>query len=261
MNFQKAPKKIVNWMFRSKIDLSTKWWHRLFKVLFVVIILTSAVFLIIFLSDSYNRIVHQWHYVESLSSRLASDSYSGRAVPLKDLYEENEVITDREQLSGTSFSLADKEYLQPYSPIFLEDIQQSKSFCSDKLYEHIDDIASTNNIKIFSTVEATPSRVYSDVDAFITYLENKFLFDTNCVMLDRFTRYNDDDTTTMISFIRPVDTSRYIIHSYRYSLDRFIFMTLSSIAFFLFCILCTILIYYKVILYIVYGKVEKSSLK
>jgi hypothetical protein len=261
MNFKQATKKIVSWMFGSEIDLSTKWWHRFFKVLFVMTILTSAVLLIIFLSDSYNRIVHQWHYVESLSSRLGDSLYSNKVVPLKDLYGEDEVITDREQLRGTSFNLADREYLQPYSPIFLEDIQQSKSFCSNELYEHIDDIASANDIKIFSTVEATPSRVYSDVDAFITYLENKFLFDTNCVMLDRFTRYNDDDTTTMISFVRPVDTSRYIIYNYRYSLDRFIFMTLSSIAFFLFCILCTILIYYKVILYIVYGKVEKSSLK
>lgn len=249
-------KKITNWIFKSKTDLSKKWWHRFFKVLFVLAIIVSGISLATLLTNSYTQVVHQWNYVDSVSSRLSKEPYTGRVVSIQDLYGQNEVISE-DYPSQMNFGLADKEYLQPFSPIFLED---SENFCSDELYDHIGNVASTNNVKLFSNTNPTFERLYSDVDVFSTYLKNNS-YSVKCVMLDSYTITNDNDTTSTFPFLRPVETSDYSIYSYKDNLSGFILYVLLSIVFFLFCILCTILIYYKVFLYIVYGKVEKPSLE
>jgi hypothetical protein len=154
-----------------------------------------------------------------------------------------------------NFGLADKEYLQPFSPIFLED---SESFCSDELYKHIGNVASTNNVKLFSNTNPTFERLYADIDVFSTYLKNNS-YGVKCVMLDSYTITNENDTTSTFPFLRPVETSDYSIYSYKDNFSGFVLYVLLTIAFFLFCILCTVLIYYKIILYIVYGKIDKPS--
>jgi len=248
-------KKITNWIFKSKTDLSEKWWHRFFKVLFILAIIVSAIYLIIFLSNSYTRVTYQWNYVDSLSGRLSKAPYSGRVVSINDLYREDEVISE-EYPSKMNFSLNDKEYLQPFSPLFLED-GQIESFCSEELYKHISNIASTNNINLFSTTDPTFERLYADVDVFTTYLKNNS-YRVECVMFDSYTITNENDKTTKLSFIRPVDTSKYNIYSYHNNFSGFILSVFLIISFLLFCILLVIIIYYKVVLYIIYGKNENS---
>ncbi|MGB4076605.1 MAG: hypothetical protein WBK28_02785 [Minisyncoccia bacterium] len=249
-------KKITNWIFKSKEDLPKKWWHRFIKVLFILATIAYGIYLISFLVTSYSRVVHEWSYVDSVSSRLNKEPYSGKVVSIHNLYGDSEVISEKYayQMDG---SLAGKRVFEPFSAIFLED---SQSFCSDELYKHIGNIASTNGVKLFSTANPTFERLYADVDVFSTYLENNS-FSIKCVMLDSYTITNENDTTSTFPFLRPVETSDYSIYSYKDNTSGFILLVLLSAVFFLFCILCTILIYYKVILYIVYGKIEKPSSK
>lgn len=247
-------KKITNWILKSKTDLSKKWWHRFLKVLFVLTTIAFGIYLVTFLSNSYTQVVHQWNYVDTVSSRLSKAPYSGKIVSIKDLYKQNEVISE-DYPSQMNLGLADKEYLQPFSPIFLEN---SESFCSDELYKNIGNVAVTNDVRLFSNTNPTFERLYDDIDVFSTYLKNNS-FSVNCVMLDSYTITNNNDTTSTFSFLRPVETSSYSIYSYKDNLSGFILYIVLSTVFFLFCILCTILIYYKIILYIVYGKIEKPS--
>lgn len=251
-------KKIAYWIFKSKTDLSKKWWHRLFKVLFILGIVASGIYLITFLSNSYTQVVHQWSYVDSVSSRLSKVPYVGIVVSIHDLYGENEVVSEKRPYQ-MRVSLADKEYLQPFSPIFMDD-GQSESFCSDELHKHIGTIAYTSNIKLYSTTNPTFESLYTDIDTFTTYLINN-TYRVKCVMLDSYTITNENDTTTTFPFLRPVETSEYSIFSYKYNSSGFVLYALLFLVFFLFCILCTILIYYKIFLYIVYGKIEKPSLE
>lgn len=249
-------KKIISWIYKSKVDLSKKWWHRLFKVLFILATVVSVICLITFLSNSFTRVVHQWDYVDTLSSRLSKEPYSGKVVSIKDIYKENEVISEKYP-SEMNFSLADKEYLQPFSPIFLED---SQSYCSDELYKQIGNVASTNNVRLFSTTDPTFERLYSNIDTFTTYLKNNS-YSVKCVMKDSYTITNENDTESVYSFLRPIETSKYSIYSYKHNLAGFILYTLLSAVFLLFCIVCTVLIYFKIFLYIIYGKVENKSLE
>lgn len=180
--------KITNWIFKSKTDLSKKWWHRFFKVLFILITIAFGIYLIAFLSNSYTQVVHQWSYVDTVSSRLSKGPYSGKVVSIQELYEQNEVISE-DYPSQMNFGIADKEYLQPFSPIFLED---SENFCSDELDKHIDNVASTNNIRLFSNTNPTFERLYADADVFSTYLKNNS-YSVKSVMLDSYTITNDND--------------------------------------------------------------------
>ncbi len=249
-------KKIINWIFKSKIDLSKKWWHRLLKVLFFLLIIVSAISLISFLSNVYTKAVHQWNYVDGFSSRLGKPPFSGKVASINDLYGENEVISD-EFPSLMNSSLGNKQYLEPSSPLFLKD-GQTKTFCSDELYKHIADIASANSTNLFSKTDVTYEGLYADVDAFTKYLGTNS-YGVKCVMIDGFTITNEDGTPSIISFLRPIETYKYVIYSYEYNLVGFILGVLWSIALYLLFILCVLLLYYKVILYVIYGKIENPS--
>ncbi len=250
-------KKINNWLFKSKVDLSKKWWHRLFKVFFIVAIIVFVIYLISFLSGSYSQVRNQWSFVDILSARLSKEPFSGKVVSIKDLYEKNEVISEEKYPSKMSFSLADKSYLQPFSSMFLEN-GQSENFCSDELYTNISNIASTNNINLFSTTNPTFKTLYPDVDKFTTYLKNN-AYNIKCVMVDSYSITNENDKISTFTFLRPVETSAYSIYSYKDNLSGFILSIFFSIVVFLLCLLFTILIYYKVFLYIIYGKIENLS--
>lgn len=247
-------KKIKNWIFKSKIDLSKKWWHRLFKVLFILSFIVVSLFVMTFLSNSYSQITHQWMFVDGLSNRLSDAPYSGKVLSINELYSADEVISEEMYTSKMNFSLEGKDYLEPLSAMFLDDYQ-SKSFCSNKLDENIKNIAETNNIKLFSAVNSTLRTLSSDIDAFTKYLKDNS-YSISCVMIDSYTTTDDNGETLKSVFLKPIDTAKYNIYEYKNNLLGFILNVLLSIAFLLFCAICTIIFYYKVVLYIVFGKVD-----
>lgn len=90
----KIMKTVFNWIFKSKEDLSKKWWHRLFKVLFILGIAIFAIYSIYILVDSYSSITHKWNYVDSFSTRLNEEPYSGEVFSITDLYDKDEVVSE-----------------------------------------------------------------------------------------------------------------------------------------------------------------------
>lgn len=241
-------KKISNWLLKDNLELSKKWWHRFLKVLFILSVISLSIYTITLLVNSYPRIVHQWNFTNTLSGKLSSSDYTGKTVQIKDLYSNEEIISDNDIYTKDYFpNLQDKDYLLPFSPIFLED---TTSFCSDKLDKQIKEIVNKNDIKLFSTTNPTLNTLSNNIDAF-----NSYLYQNNikCVMVDSYSVENQNGDTSKYTFLRPVDIYEYSIYKYENNFSSFILSIILSLLGLLLYVFVIIFIYKKVILYIVYG--------
>lgn len=242
-------KKIKIWLLKDSLELNKKWWHRFLKVLFVMSIISLTIYVIILLANSYPRIVNQWNFADVLSGRLSKSDYSGKILSVKQLYNDEEIISDSDIYTKDYFpNLKDKELLLPYfPPIFLEG---TESFCSNKLDEKIKGIASENNIKLFSTTNPTLNTLSNNIDAFTSYLYNNNI---KCVMVDSFSVENDNRETSKYTFLRPVNIYEYNVYRYENNFMGFILDIILSIIGLLLYIFVVLFIYNKIILYIIYG--------
>ncbi len=242
-------KKIKIWLLKDSLELNKKWGHRLLKVLFILSIISLTIYVFILLSNGYPRIVNEWNFVNNIAGKLNSKDYSGKVVPIKELYNDKEIISDSDIYTKDYFpNLDNKDLLLPYSsPIFVED---TESFCSNKLDEQIKEIASENNIKLFSTTNPTLNTLSNNIDAFTSYLYNNNI---KCVMVDSYSVENDNKETSKYTFLRPVNTYEYNIYRYENNFMGFILSIIFSIIGLLLYIFITLFIYNKIILYIIYG--------
>jgi len=246
----KTIKKISDWIFKSKVDLSKKWWHRLLKVLFIILIIASSIYGAMIIVDSYADITHNWKYETSLSERLSDESFSGEVFSVNDLYSANEIISDEPSYS-MNYSLDDKKWLSPTDLLFAKDPEET--FCSDELHNHASKIAEANNVYLFSNTTPSLNELYADVDVFTSYLISNS-YRIKCLIIDRYSSYTAGSLDYKYTFLRPIDTFDYHIYEYENNLSEFILYVVGSILFSLIYILIAILIYYKAILYIIYGK-------
>lgn len=242
-------KKITKWLFREDLDLKSRWWHRFLKVLFILSVISLAIYAVVFLVNSYPSIVNQWSYANTVSGKLNSSDYTGKIVSINELYNDEEIISDSDLYTDEYFpNLKDKELLLPYyPPIFVVD---TESFCSDKLDKQIQEIASNNNIKLFSTTNPTLNTLSTNIDAFTSYLSQNNI---KCVMIDSYSIENDNGTTSQYTFLRPVDIYKYIIYKYENNFIGFIFAILISLIGLLVYTFIVLFVYHKIILYIIYG--------
>ncbi|MFA5777982.1 MAG: hypothetical protein WC870_00600 [Candidatus Paceibacterota bacterium] len=241
-------KKIINWLFGGDLDLKNKWWHRFLKVLFIISVISLTIYVITLFANSYPRIVNQWNFVDVLSGRLSKNDNSGKILSMRQLYNDEEIIGDSDIYTKDYFpNLKDKDYLLPFSPIFLED---TESFCSNKLDKQIIDIVNKNNIKLFSTTNPTLNTLSTNIDAFNSYLYNN---DIKCVMVDSYSVENENGITSKYTFLRPVDIYKYNVYRYENNFIGFILDIILSIIGLLLYIFIVLFIYNKIILYIIYG--------
>lgn len=156
-----------------------------------------------------------------------------------------------------NFGLDDKRTLFPPSAMFLKDYED-KSFCSNQLAIHIEDIANRNDINHYSPLNETFMDLDTNVEIFKDYLRANSRI-VNCVMIDSYTIVDREEITTgngertRYKFLKPINTSDYIIYRYENNFWGFVLFALSFLAILLLSIIGAMLIYYKVILYIVYG--------
>ncbi|MEN9551647.1 MAG: hypothetical protein RI935_24 [Candidatus Parcubacteria bacterium] len=247
--------KIKNWIVRDDLDLSAKWWHRLLKVLFIISYLLVAFYFLNLLANSYSSIINRWVFADVLSSRLLKPEYTGKVFSIYELQKDNEVISTLDQVyskDGYSPSLEAKETLRPYSSLFLVSNPPVQSFCSDKLPEKVKDIALMNNIKFFSDENPRFDKLTNNIDSFISYLDSKS-FTIKCVMVDSYTIVNNDSTESTYKFLRPVNTYDYSIFRYEDGKLLLLLAIVIGVFFYFISIFICLVIYYKIILYIVFG--------
>ncbi len=241
-------KKISAWLYRDNLELSKRWWHRFLKVLFILSVISLAIYAVVFLANSYPSIVNQWSYSNTVAGKLNSSDYAGKIVPINELYNDEEVIGDSDLYTDGYFpNLEDKELLFPFSPIFVAD---TESFCSNKLDKQIKEVAIENDIKLFSTTNPTANTLSTNIDTFTSYINQNSI---KCVMIDSYSIENDDGSTSKYTFLRPVDIYKYIIYKYENNFIGFIFaIFISLIGLFAYTFI-VLLVYHKIILYIIYG--------
>jgi hypothetical protein len=241
-------KKISAWLLRDRLELNKKWWHRFLEVLFIISIISLAIYAVIYLVNSYTSIVNRWSYSNNVSGKLNSSNYAGKIVSINELYNDKEIISDNDLYTNGYFpNLKNKELILPNHPLFLAD---GKSFCSNKLDKQIKEIATENDIKLYSTINPTRNTLSTSIDAFTSYL---YIHDIKCVVVDSYSIENDNGVTTKYAFLRPVDTYNYIIYKYENKFFDFILYILMTIIGLLLYTFVILFIYKKIILYIIYG--------
>lgn len=242
-------KKTKIWLLKDSLELNKKWWHRFLKVLFILSVISIAIYVVVFLFNSYPSIVNQWSYANTVSGKLNSSDYTGKIVSINELYNDEEIISDSELYTDGYFpNLKDKDLLLPYSsPVF---VAGSESFCSDKLDKQIKEIANKNDVKLFSTTNPTLNTLSNNIDAFTSYLYNNNI---KCVMVDSYSIENNNKETSEYTFLRPINTNEYIIYKYENGFMGFILSIILSIVGLFLYIFAILFIYNKIILYIIYG--------
>lgn len=245
-------KKISNWLFRKDLDLNKKLWHRFIKVLFTISIIAIAIYIVLFLIESYERTVNRWNYLQIFSNRLIERGGNSRVLPINQLYDADEIITEK-IIFSTDYhpDISNKDLLSPMSGIFLKDYS-SQTFCSNKLYENIEKIASSNNIKLFSPVNPSLNRLSDDLSAYKVFLKDNS-FSIKCLFINSYSPENKDGEVTKYTFLEPINTYNYVISKYENGFMNFIFLSgISFFGLFLYSII-SIFVYHKIVLYVIFG--------
>lgn len=225
-------RKIRSWLFRESLELNKKWWHRLIKVVFLSLFFLISIGAYILAISEIDEGYLSKHNI-SIKNTLYqfTENYTGddyeNTIPK--FFEqkgsfgvliENKVVYISEYSLGKSFCLKTPEkYLEGISKIIYTNlpIKTGKSFSKDQTLEWF--------------YKETEKNFYEDTT------RKCYLFDVN--------EYNND--------IKDVENLSKKIINYRPNAVFYIEATvvISFIAFVFFILFA--LIYYRLILYIVYG--------
>ena len=231
------------YIFREDLDLQSKWWHRLFKILFLLSIL--IIFAIVFSSDlSFDNGI-KYKEVGSLSERITPEIKS-----LSNLLAPNESFGDSE-----------------YSPILNSETSTlhfilRDTYCSTELSDSVEKIKNERDIEAFYLRDDNGKRFPVSFDTFTRGIMD---FDIKCVMVDAFTKYSPDGKENGKLYFLEVRKDYQDDYSiYKESpLDTFLnaAFNLSVNIVLIFSVIVGIpivimIIYYKVFIYIVYGRAK-----
>lgn len=227
-------------IFREDLDLQSKWWHRLLKVIFFILFI-SIVGLIVYESlntTSQKRTVY--NKVSTLDERVTPELNS-----VGNLLKEKEIFSYSEPYSNESHKSLES---------FLSD-----TYCSTHLadnFKKIIDERGVDNLFIRSVYGSknVPSDVFSD------YIKQ---FGIKCVMLDAYTKFNAEGFPDgKLYFLEPSRDyqdkwSFYKESALATTLNQIMESALGLILQFIFAAIIIVILYYKVFIYILYGKRRK----
>jgi len=214
-------KKILTFFLRKDLNLKEKWWHRLFKVIFfagIVVIIYIAIY------DSYNN--EQYKTVDTLGNRLTS-----QVNVAKDLLKK------------------DESFGYPRYPIYQLEDMDTKTYCSKNIWNNLKEISKISSYDYYG--------FYSrEINAYVkTPLESysEQLKNSDVVCLTK-------DSSNGIYFLNNLSIE-YNRDTKIYTKD-YLLTTLNILLFLLMYITTYVVIvfflYYKIFLYIIYGKKNKT---
>jgi hypothetical protein len=234
----------LNNFFRKDLNLKSRWWHRLLMVFYAGLF---ALFTFYMLSVGFDMDifrggdVQKWKNVSFLSERI------GRQIkPIGDLLREGEKISENDR---TYFLNNDPD---PYYNGVINDVYCLNNISKD--YEKVKILRSTEDLYVGGAF----SRNKVSHNNFVDYiLKNNIL----CVSVDAFTRYNDNGQSIGKLRFLSADISYQDNWSF-FKKDTFstavylIEMILAVVAGSLFLFAFGLLVYYKIIIYILFGNNE-----
>lgn len=218
--------------FRNDLNLQNKWGHRLITIVFFI-----GFIVVLFLQIKELYIDYDFGIgkkINSVEDRLTSD-----LVKIVDLVWPNERLNYSDLVNKSR-----------YTNIQLYD----DAYCSKDIYKYIEYIMNKEKIKLLYASEIDSARINSiPLNIFSSYLKENSIY---CLSVDSFGWQRN--------FLqpRPVFAEFEDYHFYKYSTwSTFIYFLPSLLLYIWFTLIISlilILIYYKIIIYIIYGKIQKK---
>lgn len=218
--------------FRSDLNLKSKWWHRLFLVIFFVSFAWALYTMYDDLFATSHPYIPQWKEVGSVDERITVD-----VKQIRDLKKVGERIEEKDR----SYALNSSEDVSLYEDFY----------CSTNLENKIPEIQSRSGISNLYLARKEVS-----TKTFANYIQSN---DVKCLIPDAYT--NSDDTK--LRFLEPLgpnplygkdlvfyEKSGFLTAWYVLQMFLFVIAVFAGIA----------IAYYKVFLYIIFGRAEKNSL-
>lgn len=230
---KKLFKKIIG--YRDDLKLNKKWWHRLLSTLFVFSFIFSVSIWVIDYTQSNEFL--RWEKTESLNDRIT-----------KEVKKPKYFLKDGEKLGQSIYGL--NSYQSESEKKYLDDV-----YCSSELSKNVKNIKDDKNIinlfirKLYGT-EEVPLNVFED------YISNNNI---KCLVSDSYSSFEKKSLQfNTITFLEPDkslqdDWSFYEVSVLKTTINFLLALSVVLI----FCSLIfsiILLIYYRVIVYIIYGK-------
>lgn len=229
-------KKICSWLFRDSLELNKKWWHRLIKVIFLSLffLITIGSYVALIVDPDVELLSkHNIHINNTLYKY--TENYTGKDY-------ENTIPSFFEQKGNFGLLMDNKiQYISSYSV--------GKSFCLKAPEKYQDNI-----MKLF--YEDYKSKLgygikAESIEVFSNTLKYKIFEDKTrkCFMYDLSTTYDE--------YLKKITNLSASIINYRPNALFYIEATIAISLIALVSFILFALVYYRLILYIVYGNKNK----
>jgi len=234
-----------NNFFRKDLNLKNRWWHRFLFVVFIFSIVLYTIYNLALYSTSdmfRGGKAQQWEKVETLNDRLTSE-----------LNTINTLIKPGEKIAEDNRTYVLNDKIDEYYKHVLSDV-----YCSTKLVNNIEKIKNGTKIQnLFIRNKYGKNNV--PLKDFTEYIKQNNIY---CLSKDAYTKYGyNKQITGKLSFLEPDSTYQNNWSFYKKSTSKtvvyFLEMILSVLAFSSIIFVTIIIIYYKIILFIIYGNKNK----
>lgn len=233
--------------FRKDLNLENRWWHRLLSIVFISLFLIFIAYNVAIFSTAdifRGGQIQQWNKNGALSERIVSE-----VKPISAFVEDGEKIGENE---GT-FTLNDRQ--GEYYNGILNDV-----YCSTELSNNLEHIKSERKVKnlfirnLFGTNDVP-------LETFTNYIKQNNI---RCIIVDAYTTYDSSGQIDgKLSFLEPTkeyqDNWSFYEKSPVNTAIYFLEMILTVIAISVVIFAIIILIYYKIVLYIIFGNDSNNS--
>lgn len=214
--------------FRKDLNLGKKWWHRFLVVIFFLGLVISVIK--VFTSTLIHPSYVIGKQVATLNSRLTSD-----------LVIASNLVKPWEIAGNSSFIPT------TYGEASFWDNWSSEIYCSKELNKYINNIQKITGVyTLYNTdgIKVSSSKVFSD-----SLKESNSL----CIVIDNFQNWNRGLRP------RPMDDYSFYRNSSLENIKYHFSIILSNLSVILVAFLILLIIYYKIILYIIYGRNKKKK--
>lgn len=210
--------------FRTDLELNKRWWHRLLAVIFFASFTWSMFVVFHDLIFNDHPDIPQWKIADSVNDRITS-----KVVRISDIKKLGEKIAER----GSSFTLnLDR-------PTIYDDF-----YCSSNIEDYINEVQEKSGIRNLYL-----NKQPSTIEDFTRYLEQNNI---QCLVPDSYSLLTGE-----IKFLEPLGSDHIFgddLVFYEKSIFLTVFYTLRLLSIITLVFLGIIITYYKIILYIIFGR-------
>ena len=208
--------------FRKDLKLNSRWWHRLFLVIFAASFLYA-------LYSVWNTPLPKYGVVESLQNRMTTEI---KLLP--------ELITSTEKIGQYENNLHGDWYDKNEGWA----LRQPDIYCSRNIAQHIDEVSAKTGISLYKGNGATELLPLADFKNYLTSQRASCVYATSI-----------DDDTKVIGYAWFIGNDLQV---WRESTFASAFYILKESLFIIPFFLVVIVLYYKIFLYVIFGKKKEN---